>query len=197
MGHDKGVVIAVACPATGLTGRDRYGTRTVAMDGRRAAADGSATMDAPRRAGVGARVDPGLDERDRRLRRRVRPVLQPGDEVDIAFVMSTTPPVVAGRFRLRRATAPRPPPPREPASSQRLALVVTRGGAVVVARLTRIAGPQLVQRFDTAAAIGVTAVGPGESYLEVAGRRYWVHGVWTYGLYTLHTRGGVAPPPAA
>jgi hypothetical protein len=155
-------------------------------------------MDAARHAGGGAGVDPGLDERDRRLRRRVRPVLQPGDDVDVAFVMSTTPPVVAGRFRLRRADGTAVPATRRGrATSQRLALVVTRGGAVVVARLTRIAGPQLVQRFDTAAAIGVTAVGPGESYVEVAGRRYWVHGVWTYGLYTLHTRRGpVAPSPS-
>ena len=54
-----------------------------------------------------------------------------------------------------------------------------------------------MQRFDTAAAIGATAVGPGDSSIEVAGRRYWVHGVWTYGLYTLHVRqGAVAPAPS-
>jgi hypothetical protein len=144
------------------------------MDGRRAAADVSATIDEASRAVMDERADPGLDDRDRRLHRRVRNVLQPGDEVDIAFVMSTT----------RRGRA----------SSQRLALVVTQGGAVVVVRLTRFAGSELVQRFDTAAAIGVTAVGPGDSYVEVAGRRYWVHGVWTYGLYTLHARRGADAP---
>ena len=168
------------------------------MDGRRAAADVSATIDGPVRVGVGSRVDTRLDDRDRRLRRRVRNVLQPGDEVDIAFVMSTTPAVVAGRFRLRRndgtvvsaARRGRDPSPR-------LALVVTRGGAVVVARLTRLTGSQLVQRFDTASAIGVTAVEPGDSYVEVAGRRYWVRGVWTYGLYTLHSRRGAIAPRAS
>jgi hypothetical protein len=106
--------------------------------------------------------------------------------------------VLAGRFRLRRADGTEVPAARRGrASAQRLVLVVTRGGAVVVARLTRFAGSQVVQRFDTAASIGVTAVGPGDSYVEVAGRRYWVHGVWTYGLYTLHARRGRshrAPP---
>jgi len=31
-------------------------------------------------------------------------------------------------------------------------------------------------------------VAPGDSYIDVGGRRYWVHGVWTYSLYQLHSR---------
>ena len=168
------------------------------MDGRRATGDVSATIDEVRRAGVGPLVDARMDERDRRLRRRLRNVLQPGDEIDIAFVMSATPAVVAGRFRLRRNDGTMVPAVRRGRdSSPRLALVVTRGSAVVVARLTRLAGSQVVQRFDTAAAIGVTAVEPGDSYVEVAGRRYWVRGVWTYGLYTLHSRRRAIAPFAS
>jgi hypothetical protein len=71
---------------------------------------------------------------------------------------------------------------------QRIALATTCGGAVLVVRLTKLTGAELVQRFETDAQLGTSNVAPGDSYIDVGGRRYWVHGVWTYSLYQLHSR---------
>jgi hypothetical protein len=113
---------------------------------------------------VGAR-----DVRDQRLRRRLRHVLQPGDEIDHAFVVSTSP----TRW------------PRLAARDGRSALAVIRGGAIVVARLGRFGEAALLERLD-GDAVGATNVAPGDCYVDVAGRRHWVSGVWTYSLYRLH-----------
>ena len=112
-----------------------------------------------------------LDVRDRRLRRRLRRVLQPGDEIDHAFVVSTSP---TRRSRLGEWDGCS-------------AVAVIRGGAVVVARLGRFGGATLLERL-AGDVVGATNVTPGDCYVDVAGRRRWVTGVWTYSLYRLHIR---------
>jgi len=128
----------------------------------------------------------GFSHRNRRLRRRLRHVLRSDDEVDIAFVMSMAPSVAAGPGDAMSAGAAAST--RRWGIRQRRALATTCGGAVVVARLTKPTGAELVQRFETEAQLGTSNVAPGDSYIDVAGCRYWVHGVWTYSLYQLHSR---------
>jgi hypothetical protein len=105
------------------------------------------------------------DERDERLRRRVRSALRPGDEIEHALVMSTRAHTVA--------------------TMRRHALVVTRTGAIVVCRLTAFNKVEPVQRFETTAAITATNVAPGACFVDVDGQRYWVDRAWTYALFRL------------
>jgi hypothetical protein len=109
------------------------------------------------------------DERDERLRRRVRGVLRPGEEIEHALVMSTRAHTVA--------------------AVRRHALVVTRTGAIVVCRLTAFNKVEPMQRFETTAAITATNVAPGECFVDVAGQRYWVDRAWTYALFRLASSG--------
>jgi hypothetical protein len=109
-----------------------------------------------------------LDERDERLRRRVRGVLQAGDEIDHAFVMTAR--------------------PRKVATVRRHALVVTRTGAIFVCRLTAFNRVDSVLHFDTSAAITAINVAPGDCFVEVGGQRYWVDRAWTYALFRLSSQ---------
>jgi hypothetical protein len=95
------------------------------------------------------------------LRHRLRNILQPGDHMDMVLEMYDAPSVAAGAFhggpdgRPGAIAAAKLRPRR-----RKLALAVTTSGAVLVARLTKLRGPELVQRFDSTAAVGATTSPP-------------------------------------
>jgi hypothetical protein len=109
-----------------------------------------------------------LATRERRLHRRLRRTLDPAARISVALVATAS---EDGR-RVRRV------------------LALTDDG-LVVARLGVVRRPVVLRRHEPGA-VGTTHVAPGDSYVDVAGRRWGVSGAWTYQLFRLRQLAGAA-----